>query len=175
MSLSYPHKHLCTCMHVYTNTDEYIHTDMHTHTHTHTHIQKQSHSHRQTHTYICVCVCVCVCVHCHPQTDCFVVSQHFSVAKQIGRFKLGLKPVQHYALSAYVNSGIIRLYLLVFVCLHFALPDTRVFNSFEGLYIYIDLYISSSSCRAACADIPDRLSPFLPIIHRLRQVFRVTS
>ena len=34
---------------------------------------------------------------------------------------------------------------------------------------------SSSSCRAACADIPDRLSPFLPIIHRLRQVFRVAS
>ena len=34
---------------------------------------------------------------------------------------------------------------------------------------------SSSSCRAACADIHDRLSPFLPIIHRLRQVFRVTS
>ena len=40
---------------------------------------------------------------------------------------------------------------------------------------YIYIYISSSSCRAACADIPDRLSPFLPIIHRLRQVFRVTS
>ena len=36
-------------------------------------------------------------------------------------------------------------------------------------------YISSSSCHAACADIPDHLSPFLPIIHRLRQVFRVTS
>ena len=34
---------------------------------------------------------------------------------------------------------------------------------------------SSSSCRAASADIPDRLSPFLPIIHRLRQVFKVTS
>ena len=27
---------------------------------------------------------------------------------------------------------------------------------------------SSSSCRAACADIPDRLPPFLPIIHRPR-------
>ena len=40
-----------------------------------------------------------------------------------------------------------------------------------------ELYISSSSssCHAASADIPDRLSPFLPIIHRLRQVFRVTS
>ncbi len=34
---------------------------------------------------------------------------------------------------------------------------------------------SSSSCRAACADIPDRLSPLLPIIHRLRQVLRATT
>ena len=33
----------------------------------------------------------------------------------------------------------------------------------------------SSSCRAASTDIPDPLSPLLPIIHRLRQVFRVTS
>ena len=43
------------------------------------------------------------------------------------------------------------------------------------IFIFIYIYISSSSCRAACADIPDRLSPFLPIIHCLRQVFRVTS
>ena len=34
---------------------------------------------------------------------------------------------------------------------------------------------SSSSCRAASTDIPDLLSPLLPITHRLRQVFRVTS
>ena len=34
---------------------------------------------------------------------------------------------------------------------------------------------SSSSCRAASTDIPDPLSPLLPIIHRLQQVFRVTS
>ena len=33
----------------------------------------------------------------------------------------------------------------------------------------------SSSCRAASTDIPDPLSPILPIIHRLWQVFRVTS
>ena len=32
---------------------------------------------------------------------------------------------------------------------------------------------SSSSCRAASTDIPDPLSPRLPIIHRLWQVFRV--
>ena len=34
---------------------------------------------------------------------------------------------------------------------------------------------SSSSCRAASTDIPNHLSPLLPIIHHLRQVFRVTS
>ena len=30
---------------------------------------------------------------------------------------------------------------------------------------------SSSSCRAGSTDIPDPLSPLLPIVHRLRQVF----
>ena len=39
----------------------------------------------------------------------------------------------------------------------------------------IPKYLSSSSCRAASTDIPDLLSPLLPIIHRLWQVFRVTS
>ena len=34
---------------------------------------------------------------------------------------------------------------------------------------------SSSSCHAASTDIPDPLSPLLPIIHRLWQVFRATS
>ena len=34
---------------------------------------------------------------------------------------------------------------------------------------------SSSSCRATSTDIPDPLSPLLPIIHRFWQVFRVTS
>ena len=34
---------------------------------------------------------------------------------------------------------------------------------------------TSSSCRAASTDIPDPLSPLLPIVHRLWQVFRTTS
>ena len=41
-------------------------------------------------------MCVCVCVCCHPQINCFVVSQLFSVAKHIGRLKLGSKPAQLY-------------------------------------------------------------------------------
>ena len=32
--------------------------------------------------------------------------------------------------------------------------------------------VASSSCRAASTDIPDPLSPLLPIVHRLWQVFR---
>ena len=40
--------------------------------------------------------------------------------------------------------------------------------------IFIDKS-SSSLCRAASTDIPDPLSPLLPIIHRLWQVFRATS
>ena len=36
------------------------------------------------------------------------------------------------------------------------------------------LNISTSSCRATGMDIPDPLSPLLPIVHRLRQVFRAT-
>ena len=35
-------------------------------------------------------------IYCHPQTDCFVVKQLFSVAKHIGRLKLGPKPAQLY-------------------------------------------------------------------------------
>ena len=34
---------------------------------------------------------------------------------------------------------------------------------------------SSSSCRPAGTDIPDPLSPLLPIVHRLWEVFRATS
>ena len=34
---------------------------------------------------------------------------------------------------------------------------------------------SSSSCRAASKDIPDPLSPLLPIVHRLWRVFKAAS
>ena len=40
------------------------------------------------------------------------------------------------------------------------------------IYIYIYIYIS---CRAASTDIPDPLSPLLPIVHRFWQVFWATS
>ena len=47
-----------------------------------------------------------------------------------------------------------------------------LYKRLQWVYIY---HHHSSSCNAASTDIPDPLSPLLPIIHRLRQVFRVTS
>ena len=69
-------------------------------------------------------------VYCHPQTDCFIVSQLFSMARHVGRLKLGLKPTQIYVRLSiiplsqranHVSLGIIRHYLVAFVCLHFCL------------------------------------------------------
>ena len=56
-------------------------------------------------------------MYCHPQTDCFIVSRLFSVARHVGRLKLGSKPAQLYirlsirplGQQAYhVSLGIIR-------------------------------------------------------------------
>ena len=35
-------------------------------------------------------------IYCHPQTDCLVITQLFSVARHVGRLKLGSKPAQLY-------------------------------------------------------------------------------
>ena len=74
--------------------------------------------HTLTHRYI----------YSHPQTDCFVVSQLISVARHTGCFKLGLKSTQLYIRlsiiplshhSTYINSEIIRHYVVAFTCLYF--------------------------------------------------------
>ena len=53
--------------------------------------------------------------------------------------------------------------------------DSVSFNQIRlNIYRYISSS-SSSSCRAGSTDIPDPLSPLLPIVHHLRQVFRATS
>ena len=42
-------------------------------------------------------VYICIYKYCHPQTECFVLSELSSVAGHEGRSKLGSKPVQLYA------------------------------------------------------------------------------
>ena len=71
---------------------------------------------------------MCVLIYCHPHTDCFVVSQLFSVARHVGRLKLGSKSAQLYVKlnirplgqqAYHVSKGIIRYSVATFFCLHF--------------------------------------------------------
>ena len=80
-------------------------------------------------------------IHCHPPTDCFVVSQLFSVTRHVGRLKLGSKPTQllparptsiprqlrNYKVLS--SSGSSSVHLFTF----YTLPDTRVPNSLKSL------------------------------------------
>ena len=107
-----------------------IHT--HTHKHTHIHINTLTHTHTHTHTYIYIYI------YCHPETDCFVVSQLFSVARRVGRLKLGSKPTQIQPTSVLRQLGNFKELnsnSSSSVCLFtfYTLPDTRVLNSFEEL------------------------------------------
>ena len=45
---------------------------------------------------VCMYIYIYIDIYCHPQTDCFVVSQLFSMARYVGRLKLGSKPAQLY-------------------------------------------------------------------------------
>ena len=90
---------------------------------------------------MCVCVCVFdIYIVIHTQ----IVSLYHNSSRHVGRLKLGSKPNQLYVRLSilplsqqvtYVSSAIIMHYVVAFVCLHFALPDSRVFNSLEGLCI----------------------------------------
>ena len=82
--------------------------------------------------YIYIHTHIYVYIYCHSQRDGFVVSQRFSVAKLVGRLRLGLNPTQLYVRLSilplrpqvtYVSSGIIRHYVVAFVCSYFALRE----------------------------------------------------
>ena len=70
----------------------------------------------------------------------------------------------------------LEIYMCKYTCTHRQINRSTLKHT--HIYIYIYIYISSSSsssCRAVNTDIPDPLSPLLPIVHRLWQVIRVTS
>ena len=66
-------------------------------------------------------------MYCHSQTDCFIVSQLFSVARYVGCLKLGSKPSQLYVRLSirllgqqvyHVGKGIIRYYVATAAAIH---------------------------------------------------------
>ena len=54
-------------------------------------------------------------IYCHPQTDCFVVSQLFSVARHVGRLKLGSKPTQLYVRLSIRPLAHIYIYIYIYI------------------------------------------------------------
>ena len=119
-----------------------------THTHTHTH----------THTYIYIYIYIYI--YCHPETDCFVVSQLFCVARHVGRLKLGSKPTQIYVRLSigplgqqayhvrWGNYKVLSSNVSLFT--FYTLPDTSVHISFEELYIMC-LCLFVCVCVCVCA------------------------
>ena len=63
----------------------------------------------------------------------------------------------------YVHTYI-YIYRCVCVCIHVNMYTGIKYA--HGIYTYLSS--SSSSYRAGCTDIPDPLSPLLPIVHRPR-------
>ena len=57
-------------------------------------------------------------IYCHPQTDCFVLSELFSVARHAGRLKPGSKPVQLFIyIYIYTHTQMYISIIYVSVCM----------------------------------------------------------
>ena len=112
MALALNNQQRLICHYIQRNIDMYTYT--HTHTHTHTHI------------YIYIYIYIVI----HRQT--VLLYHDSSVARHVGRLKLGLKLNQFYVRLSiirlsqqvnYVSLGIIRYYVIAFVCLHLYLTE----------------------------------------------------
>ena len=115
---------------------------------------------------VCVCACVraCVCVCEDGLKMCRLKGSYDDVISAADNFLRNGVRVNHK--EDYVENSISLGRSILFSLL--TLQLTLIY-----IYIYIYIYISSSY-RAGSTDIPDPLSPLLPIVHRPRQVFRTT-
>ena len=93
------------------------------------------------------CLLPYVHIYCHPQTDCFVVSQLFSVARHAGRFKLGSKPAQLYVRLSilqlshqvtYVSSGYIYIYVYIYIYIYIMLSITDTYPVVQIIITWIN-------------------------------------
>ena len=121
---------------------------LHIHTHIHTH------KHTYIHTYI------------HTNKNTYIHA-HIHIYKHTHRKK---DPSILTAISWIFNSvSWLRMILVWFGLVWFYGTSTIIGYLMPNPFLNIS---SSSSCRATSTDISDPLSPLLPIIHRLRQVFK---
>ena len=81
------------------------------------------------------------------------------------RFQVPSLQIRHF-----LFTNFIQIHLLFFGIIYSSNTSELLFLKYVLFY-----YLSSSSCRAASTDIPDPLSPLLPIVQWLWQVFWATS
>ena len=86
-------------------------------------------------------ICIYIYIYRNPQTDCFVLSELFSVARHAGRSKLESKPVQLY------DRLRLQTTRPLFTFFH-TLPATRELNSFEEPCITLTVADNSFRQRA---------------------------
>ena len=110
-----------------------------------------------THIYIYIYISIYIYIYSHPQTDCFVVSQYFTVASHVGRLKLGSKAAQLYVRLSiipfrqqtnHVSSGIIRHLVVAFVCLYLYLSGYE-----NAQFLRRALHYSSGSRKFLCQSV----------------------
>ena len=94
-----------------------------------------------TNLFIHKYIYIYIYIYCHPQTQCFVASQLFSVTRHVVRLKpaqlnvrLSIIPLSQQA--NYISSGIIRHYVVAFVCLHFCLTGYQSAQFIQTALLY---------------------------------------
>ena len=90
-------------------------------------------------------------MNCHPQTDCFVVSQLFSMTRHVRCFKPGLKSGWWHAPGQACNSMSelrINAYVSSFIYFTFCAIGCKVFNFFRRALHYVsgNCYIPLPEC-----------------------------
>ena len=76
---------------IYPNMDKYIHIYIYIYIYIYM-IKNEIYIYKFYELYIYIYIYI----YCHPQTDCFDLSEFFSVAKHVGRSMSGSKPIQLY-------------------------------------------------------------------------------
>ena len=97
---------LCLCIHIH------AYNDMHLYIYTHISaicwwegVRQSELAMTINHLYIYIYIYVYIYIYCHPPTECFVLSELFSVARHVGRLKPGSKPIQLYVRLSFRPLG----------------------------------------------------------------------
>ena len=99
--------------------------------------------------YMCVRVYIYIYIYNNPQTECFVVSQHFSVARYVRCHRLGSKPGWLYACRISYRRAIAMITVCKGIFLNmyiYTLTASGVINSWKELYICVYIYIYIYIC-----------------------------